>query len=135
VGFHCTSGTRQRTFEATITNPDLVTNHTIQLYARRLLVVLELIGGTCHLLFFLVTVIVLGVLAPQNTNEFVWTSGSSGLSGWNAEGVTFCLGLLSPAFAVAGMPRFYVHRLVNTNSGDRLRRRPTYEYRSNTECL
>lgn len=74
-----------------------------QYFARRLLVALELIGGTCHFLFFIVTVVTLAVLAPRSTSEFVWTTSVSGASGWNAPGVTFCLGLLSPAFAVAGM--------------------------------
>jgi len=75
----------------------------LQLYARRLLVVLELIGGTFHILFFFGIVITLGVLAPQSPNDFVWTTSVSGVSGWNNAGVAFCLGLLSPAFAVAGM--------------------------------
>lgn len=64
---------------------------------------LEIIGGTCHLLFFIVTIITLAVLAPRSTNEFVWTTVTSGLSGWNNSGVSFCLGLLSPAFALAGV--------------------------------
>lgn len=89
-------------------------NEVTQLYARRLLVTLEIIGGTCHLLFFLITVIILGVLAPQSTNKFVWATGSSGLTGWNSSGVTFCLGLLSPAFAVAGT-LLLCCKMVNSN--------------------
>lgn len=75
----------------------------LQFYARRLLVALELIGGTCHILFFICIVVTLGVLAPRSSNDYVWTTSVSGLSGWNNAGVVFCLGLLSPAFAVAGM--------------------------------
>ncbi|KAF2092459.1 amino acid transporter [Rhizodiscina lignyota] len=71
-------------------------------FARRLLVALEITGGIFHFIFFLATVVTLGVLVPRNSNDFVWNTSVSGLSGWNNSGVTFCLGLLSPAFAVAG---------------------------------
>lgn len=77
---------------------------TIQLFARRLLVAIEITGGLFHFLFFIATVITLGVLVPRNSNSFVWSLSVSGLTGWNNSGVTFCLGLLSPAFAVAGTP-------------------------------
>jgi hypothetical protein len=72
------------------------------------LVALELVGGTCHLLFFVVTVIVLAVLAPRSTSSFVWASPAVGQAGWTDPGITFCLGLLSPAFAVAGT-HLFVH--------------------------
>ncbi|OCL10710.1 amino acid transporter [Glonium stellatum] len=71
-------------------------------YARRTLVALEMIGGICHFLFFIITVVVLGILAPRSTNEFVWTTSVSGISGWDNPGVAFCLGLLVPAFCLAG---------------------------------
>jgi len=64
-------------------------------YARRLLVALELIGGTFHILFFICIVITLGVLAPRSSNDYVWTTSVSGLSGWNNADVAFCLVLLS----------------------------------------
>jgi hypothetical protein len=36
-------------------------------YGRRLLAPLEIIGGICHLLFFICTVVILLVLAPRGT--------------------------------------------------------------------
>jgi len=64
---------------------------------------LEIIGWICHFLFFICTVVVLGILASRSTNEFVWTTSVSGLSGWDHPGVAFCLDLLVPAFCAAGI--------------------------------
>jgi hypothetical protein len=74
-----------------------------QIFARRILVFLEIIGGACHVLFFFVVCITLIVMAPRSTNEFVWATTVNDVSGWTNPGVAFCLGLLSPTFTLAGM--------------------------------
>ncbi|KAF2179045.1 amino acid transporter [Zopfia rhizophila CBS 207.26] len=71
------------------------------LYARRILVPLEIIGGVCHFLFFICVIVTLAILGPRSTDDFVWKTSISDQSGWNNAGVSFCIGLLSPAFAVS----------------------------------
>jgi hypothetical protein len=75
----------------------------LKIYARRVLIFLEILGGVCHILFFFVIVITLLVMAPRSTNEFVWATTVNDVSGWDNGGVAFCLGLLSPTFVLAGM--------------------------------
>ena len=74
----------------------------IQIYARRVLIFLEVIGGVCHVVFFFVIIITLLILAPRSTNDFVWNTTVSNVSGWKDPGVAFCLGLLSPTYVLAG---------------------------------
>ena len=71
-------------------------------YGRRLLAPLEIIGGICHLLFFICTVVILVVMAPRSTAEFVFTNRVSDISGWTNPGVAWCIGLLSAAFPLVG---------------------------------
>lgn len=71
-------------------------------YGRRLLAPLEIIGGVCHLLFFICTVVILVVLAPRSTAEFVFTTSVSDISGWTNPGVAWCIGLLSTTFPLVG---------------------------------
>lgn len=74
----------------------------LNVFARRILVVLEIIGGTCHFLFFIVTVTVLGVMARRSTDEFVWTTIVTENSGWTNPCAAFSIGLLTVAFPVSG---------------------------------
>ena len=71
-------------------------------YARKLLVILELIGGICHFIFFICTVIVLVVMAKRSTNEFVWTTIFNQYSGWTNKCAAFSIGLLTAAFPISG---------------------------------
>jgi choline transport protein len=80
-----------------------------KIYARRLLILLELIGGVCHILFFFCFIIPLIMLAPRSSNEFVWETSVNNVSGWSNPGLAFCIGLLSPTFVLTGkfpLPRF-----------------------------
>jgi choline transport protein len=61
-----------------------------------------MIGGVAHLIPFFCVIITLLVLAPRSTNDFVWTTVVSDLSGWSNPGVGFCIGLLAPTFVVSG---------------------------------
>jgi choline transport protein len=72
------------------------------IYARRLLVILEVIGGICHILFFICTVVILGVMASRSTSEFVWTTLINDVSGWENHCVAFSIGLLTVTFPISG---------------------------------
>ena len=73
------------------------------IFARKALPPLEIIGGIAHIVFFIVVVVVLVVLAPRSSAEFVFKGSISGLSGWNNYGVSWCIGLLSATFPLGGM--------------------------------
>jgi hypothetical protein len=72
------------------------------IYARRLLVILELIGGVCHIFFFICTVIILGVMAQRSTSDFVFKTLINDVSGWTNPCAAFSIGLLSATFSISG---------------------------------
>jgi choline transport protein len=61
-----------------------------------------MVGGVFHLIFFFCVIITLLVLAPRSSNDFVWKTIVSDISGWSNPGVGFCIGLLAPTFVVTG---------------------------------
>jgi choline transport protein len=71
------------------------------IYARRLLVILEFIGGVCHIFFFICTVIILSVMAKRSTTDFVFETLTHDVSGWNTPGIAFSLGLLPMIFPIS----------------------------------
>ena len=75
------------------------------LYFRIVLNTLESIGGIIHVVFFIVTIIVLTVLAQRSTSDFVFKTLVTGGSGWTNPGISFCLGLLTVVFPLAGETR------------------------------
>jgi choline transport protein len=68
------------------------------IFARKILPVFEVVGGVGHIVFFFVFLITLVVLSPRSTASYVFTSTTTGLSGWKSSGVQWCIGLLSSAF-------------------------------------
>jgi choline transport protein len=74
----------------------------INIFARKLLPSLEVIGGITHIVFFIAWVVTLAALAPRSSAEFVFATNSFGLSGWSNEGVQWCVGLLSAVFPLGG---------------------------------
>jgi choline transport protein len=71
-------------------------------YGRRLLKAIEIFGGVLHIIFFIVTVTTLAVMARRSSAKFVFTESFFGQSGWNSEGVQWCLGLLSITSVLTG---------------------------------
>lgn len=67
---------------------------------RRMLNTLEMIGGFCHLLFFLVSVITLVAMSEHSTAGFVFNNLWHDQSGWENPGVAFNLGLLTVTFPI-----------------------------------
>jgi choline transport protein len=76
-------------------------------FARRALAPLEIIGGVTHILFLILFVVTLAVMAPRSTASFVFTQTLTGLSGWSNVGVQWNIGLLSAVFPLGG--RFSSH--------------------------
>jgi choline transport protein len=68
------------------------------IFARKILPPLEVIGGIGHLVFFIVIITTLAVLSPRSTADFVFRETITGESGWGSPGVQWCIGLLSAAF-------------------------------------
>jgi amino acid transporter len=73
----------------------------INVWGIRLLPVIELIGGICHVVFFIVLLITLVVLAPQQPASFVFTEFLNN-GGWSSDGVSFCVGLLTAVYSLSG---------------------------------
>ena len=72
-------------------------------WTRRILNKLEMIGGICHVAFFLISVITLGVMARRSTSEFVFKTLTNDISGWTNPCVAWSLGLLTVAFPTTGV--------------------------------
>lgn len=71
------------------------------IFARKILAPLEIIGGVLHIALFVVFIVVLVVFSPRSTSSFVFTTTTTGLSGWSSPGIQWCVGLLSGAFPLA----------------------------------
>ncbi|KAK3068899.1 hypothetical protein LTR53_013177 [Teratosphaeriaceae sp. CCFEE 6253] len=73
----------------------------VNVWGIRLLPVVELISGVCHVLLFVVLLVVLVVLAPHSTAKFVFTGSANG-GGWASDGVSWCIGLLTVVYCFVG---------------------------------
>lgn len=71
-------------------------------FGRKLLKAVEIVGGVLHVIFFIVTVTTLAVMSERSTAEFVFTESWFGQSGWESEGVQWCIGLLSITSVLTG---------------------------------
>ena len=69
----------------------------------RLLPIIELIAGICHVLFFIMTLITLVVLVPHSSPKFVFTDFING-GGWSSDGLSWCIGLLTVVYCFVGEP-------------------------------
>jgi hypothetical protein len=67
---------------------------------RRMLNTLEMIGGVCHVVFFIVTIITLVTLSTRSEAGFVFNTLTNDVSGWENPGVAFSLGLLTVTFPI-----------------------------------
>ena len=72
------------------------------IFARKVLPALEVLGGIIHVALFVVFVIVLVALSPRSSSDFVFATTVTGLSGYESAGAQWCIGLLSAAFPLAG---------------------------------
>jgi amino acid transporter len=72
------------------------------IWGMRLLPAIELIGGILHITLFIVIVVALVILAPRSSSEFVFT-GFINEGGWQNDGVSWCIGLLTVVYCFVGM--------------------------------
>jgi choline transport protein len=71
-------------------------------YGRKLIKAVEIAGGILHIIFFIVTIVTLAAMAQKSSAEFVFTESFFGQSGWESEGVQWCIGLLSITSVLTG---------------------------------
>lgn len=75
----------------------IVTN----IWGYRLLPIIELIGGICHIVFYVMILVTLVILAPRSPTSFVFTDFNNG-GGWASDGVSWCVGLLTVVYCFVG---------------------------------
>lgn len=75
---------------------------TTNIFARKILPTIEIVGAVTHITFFIVFIIVLAVLAPRSPASFVFGTNVFGLSGWQNQTVQWCIGLISATFPLGG---------------------------------
>ncbi|BCR92983.1 putative GABA permease [Aspergillus luchuensis] len=75
----------------------------INIFARRLLAIIEVAAGVMHVVFLPVMIATFVILAPRNSNAFVWDTFVSGLSGWENPGVVYSVGLLGVITPLSGV--------------------------------
>jgi len=74
----------------------------LNLWFRQVLNAFELVGGICHIIFFIVSVTILSVLARRSTADFVFNTPISSQSGWTNPGIAWGIGLLTLTFSISG---------------------------------
>ncbi|ETN42760.1 uncharacterized protein HMPREF1541_01918 [Cyphellophora europaea CBS 101466] len=72
------------------------------IFARRVLAPLEVLGGIVHIALFVVFVVVLVAMSPRSSAGFVFATSITDQSGYSQPGVSWCLGLLATAFPLGG---------------------------------
>ena len=75
--------------------------YVVNVYGIKLLPLIELIGGVCHIAFFFAILIPLVVLAPRSSADFVFTQLLND-GGWKSDGVSWCIGLLTVTYCFVG---------------------------------
>ncbi|KAJ5162885.1 amino acid/polyamine transporter I [Penicillium coprophilum] len=75
----------------------------INVFARRVLGVVEVAAGIMHVVFLPIVIAVVVILAPRNPDAFVWDNFVSGFSGWKNPGVVFSIGLLGVLTPLSGV--------------------------------
>ncbi|TKA69193.1 hypothetical protein B0A55_07074 [Friedmanniomyces simplex] len=73
----------------------------VNVWAIQLLPVVELIGGICHGVFFVMLLVTLVALAPPSSADFFATDFVNG-GGWSSDGVSWCIGLLTLVYCFVG---------------------------------
>lgn len=71
-------------------------------YGKKLLPLWETLGGLLHVLFFFIVFIAILATSDKASDKDVWGTFINA-SGWTNDGVSFCIGFLTPAFALAGV--------------------------------
>ena len=70
---------------------------------RRMLYTLEMIGGICDVIFFIVSITLLVLLAERSDASYVFNILTTDLSGWTNPCIAFSLGLLTVTFPLTSL--------------------------------
>jgi choline transport protein len=74
----------------------------VSIWGIRLLPAIELLGGICHVAFFVILLNVLVVRSPSySSTDFVFTNFENA-GGWSNDGVSWCNGLLTVVYCFVG---------------------------------
>lgn len=79
----------------------LVLNFLVNVYAIKILPVIQLVGGIFHVAAFVMIVVPLVLLSPRSTPEFVFTAVVNE-GGWKSDGISWCIGLLTVTYCFLG---------------------------------
>jgi len=96
----------------------LFITYIINVFCIKLLPIIELLGGVCHVAFFVALlgksqpgllestfpnciIVPLITLAPRSTNDFVWKSSLNNSNGYS-DGTSWCVGLLTVVYCFVG---------------------------------
>jgi choline transport protein len=71
-------------------------------FGKKLLPLWETLGGLLHVLFFFIVFIAILATSTKASDKDVWGTFINA-SGWGSDGISFCIGFLTPAFALAGV--------------------------------
>lgn len=74
----------------------------LNIFGIKILPHIESVAGICHILFFFALLIPLVYLSPQSSASFVFAKFENN-GGWKQDGISWCLGLLTVTFPLAGM--------------------------------
>lgn len=80
---------------------------SINVWCIKLLPLIQLLAGICHVAFFVALLVPLVVLAPKSSAEFVFTRLINDQSGWTNPVITWCLGLLTVTWCFVGRHTFH----------------------------
>ena len=89
----------------------LIVQCLMNMYTFWLIPWIELTAGILHVLLFIVFAVVLTVMAPKHTANFVFFDKAS-TSGWSNSFVTWNLGLLTPAWGFVGKLQIISYKFI-----------------------
>lgn len=74
-------------------------------FARRVLNIIEIVGGITYVVFWIVWIVVSLTMARRSLLVYVFAETYSGLEfgGWSNQGVSWCVGLSTAAFPLSGV--------------------------------
>ena len=108
----------------------MIFSFAVNVYGIKILPVIQLVGGICHVVFFVALIIPLVLLSPRSTAEFVFTETLSN-GGWS-DGLSWCIGLLTVTYCFLGksIHSSEISGRIFINSCSRFRRCHSHERRS-----
>lgn len=74
------------------------------LYTLRILKSIEIFGAIWHFVALITILFVMGFLGQRNSATFVFFGDSAAASGWQNEGIRWCLGMLAAVLPLTGEP-------------------------------